>query len=145
MEINKIPLMNAIARKLSWLSQKQEVISQNVANANTPGYRSRVIEEPSFANILNNTSKSPVKAQLSQTMRKTSGKHINIASGSGGSQKANVTVSKNSSDGSTDGNTVVLEEQMMDMAKTQIEYMTMINLYKRHMGLVKTALGGRGR
>lgn len=145
MDLTKIPLMNAIANKLSWLSQKQEVISQNVANANTPGYRARTIEEPDFASILNNQTKNPVKAALNQSMRQTSGKHISIGSGPSAKPDHKVKVNEDATDGNINGNTVVLEEQMMDMAKTQLEYSTMVNLYRRHMGLVKSALGGRGR
>jgi flagellar basal-body rod protein FlgB len=39
------------------------------------------------------------------------------------------------------GNSVVLEEQMMKMSQTEADYNEMINLYKKHMDLLKTAIG----
>lgn len=144
MDLDKIPLMNALSRKLSWLSQRQEVISQNVANANTPGYRARDLEEPNFADLLN-AADNPVKTALNQTMRKTSGKHISVVSTPSASPQENVVIDKDATDSSINGNTVVLEEQMLEMAKNQIEYSTMVNLYRRHMGLLKSALGNRSR
>lgn len=136
--------MNAIASRLSWLSQKQEVISQNVANANTPGYLARTVDEPRFADILNSSTQRPVKTTQNQTMRKTNSKHMSLGSSSS-NNKPNIVVDKNASSSSTNGNTVVLEEQVMEMAKTQLEYSTTINLYRRHMGLIKSALGTRSR
>ncbi len=144
MDLNKIPLMNAIASRLSWLSQKQEVISQNVANANTPGYLARTVDEPRFSDILNSSTQRPVKTTQNQTMRKTNSKHMSLGSSPSGN-KPNIVVDKNASSSSTNGNTVVLEEQVMEMAKTQLEYSTTINLYRRHMGLIKSALGTRSR
>ena len=39
------------------------------------------------------------------------------------------------------GNAVVLEEQMMLQSRTQVDYELMTRLYKKHVGMVKMALG----
>ena len=39
------------------------------------------------------------------------------------------------------GNAVVLEEQMMLQSQTQVDYELMTRLYKKHVGMVKTAIG----
>ena len=43
------------------------------------------------------------------------------------------------------GNAVVLDEQMGKLAETQLDYELTTNLYRRQVGLIKTALGtGQG-
>jgi flagellar basal-body rod protein FlgB len=37
---------NELARFLSYLTQRQEAISSNIANADTPGYKARDVEMP---------------------------------------------------------------------------------------------------
>ena len=143
MNLNKIPLMNAIADKLSWLSRRQEIISENVSNANTTGYKSRAIEEIDFKDILQSTQKNGVKTPQVQLLRSNNPKHLTPHTAKNDAYAS--VVDKTATDSGIGGNTVVLEEQMMKMAETQIEYSTMINLYRRHMSLVKTALGSRGR
>ena len=43
------------------------------------------------------------------------------------------------------GNAVVLEEQMMKIAETQIDYELTTILYRKNVHLLKMALGGGGR
>jgi flagellar basal-body rod protein FlgB len=41
MPVNQAPLFKLISARLAWLSQRQVVIGQNLANADTPDYRPR--------------------------------------------------------------------------------------------------------
>jgi flagellar basal-body rod protein FlgB len=41
------------------------------------------------------------------------------------------------------GNSVVLEEQMMKLAETQMDYRLTTNLYRKNVELLKTAIGNR--
>ena len=41
------------------------------------------------------------------------------------------------------GNAVVLEEQMMKVAETQIDYQMMTSIYKKNIGFIKLAIGKR--
>lgn len=143
MNLAKIPMMGAIVDKLSWLSRRQEVISENVANANTSGFKAQTIKDLEFRDILRSSQQNGVKAPKAQVMRSTNPKHLGHTAAKTVSYDTITDVTATES--SINGNTVVLEEQMLKMAETQIEYSTMINLYRRHMGLVKTALGNRGR
>ena len=38
MDLNGIPLFAALKNKLGYLSEREKVIAQNVANASTPGF-----------------------------------------------------------------------------------------------------------
>ena len=42
------------------------------------------------------------------------------------------------------GNAVVLEEQLVNLSKTQLEHTTVTNLYGKYVGLFKMALRGNG-
>ncbi|HEY4162188.1 MAG TPA: flagellar basal body rod protein FlgB, partial [Dongiaceae bacterium] len=39
------------------------------------------------------------------------------------------------------GNSVVLEEQMMKLSQSQADYNTVVNLYTKHVEMLKTAIG----
>ena len=39
MDLNSIPLMSMLAKRMAWLNQRQSVLAQNVANVNTPNYK----------------------------------------------------------------------------------------------------------
>jgi flagellar basal-body rod protein FlgB len=41
------------------------------------------------------------------------------------------------------GNSVVLEDEMVKVAQTQMDYETVTTLYSKSLGLVRMALGGQ--
>ena len=43
MALGDIPLFGMIKDRMHWLTERQRVLSQNVANADTPGYRRKTI------------------------------------------------------------------------------------------------------
>jgi flagellar basal-body rod protein FlgB len=48
MDLPGIGLFRMISQQLHWLGQRQEVLSQNVANADTPGYQARDLQPLAF-------------------------------------------------------------------------------------------------
>ena len=48
MDLKKLPLFDLLARRMSWLAQRQEVLAQNIANANTPDYAPQDLKPMSF-------------------------------------------------------------------------------------------------
>ena len=49
MNLPDLPLMSMLRTRMSWLHQRQDVLAQNVANADTPGY---VARDMNFAQAL---------------------------------------------------------------------------------------------
>jgi flagellar basal-body rod protein FlgB len=100
-----------------WLSVRQSVIAQNVANANTPGFKALDVEP--FDAVLNSTGIE---------MRKTQATHLSPTSGTG-------------SDADTEengkwqvvhsGNSVSLEEQMLKAGEVS-------GAYARNTSVMKT-------
>ncbi len=101
-------------KRLAWIGQRQGVLAQNIANANTPGYVAKDIK--SFGEVL-----------ASQT-------------GPGMPAPAVVPVA-NASGRSLDGNGVVLDEQLEKVAETDGAQQLASNLYKKYVGLFKTVIG----
>ena len=48
MELTSLPMFALIRQRMNWLNQRQEVIAQNVANANTPDYPSQDLKPAKF-------------------------------------------------------------------------------------------------
>ena len=128
-----------MAKRLSWLGQRQQVLANNVANANTPGYRARdlkAMKAVSFKRMLGGEG-----AKLG--MAATNAAHL-----AGQSRKTAASASAvdkvDSHEIVISGNSVSLEEEMMKVGKTMMDYQLTTNLYSKHIKMIKTALGRGG-
>ena len=124
-------VISDLGKKLKFLSTKQSVISQNIANSNTPDYKARSIKD------LNNYN---MKGLRPVGLRMTSNKHIGNAYSS--NNKYKIRLNKNPYDTSIDGNNVILDEQVANMAKADLEYQKTVGVMRQINGLVRSAIGG---
>ncbi len=51
MSLTQAPLFKLISARMSWLAQRQVVLGQNLANADTPNYRPKDLREADFARL----------------------------------------------------------------------------------------------
>jgi flagellar basal-body rod protein FlgB len=58
MTTQNIGLFKALGAKMDYLNQRQSIISQNVANADTPGFRPMDLKEVDFGTVLKGVTKS---------------------------------------------------------------------------------------
>lgn len=132
MDIGSIPLFEAISRRLSWLTQRQTVLAENVANANTPGYIAKDLKQPDFGALLQSAA---------------SGVHLvtdhpgQLTHGPGGSIQ---TVSDKPNEVTINGNGVSIENQMLNVSMNAADYALTTTLYQDNIGLIKTVLGNGG-
>jgi flagellar basal-body rod protein FlgB len=133
MSFADVPLFNLIQEKLSWLSNRQNVLARNIANASTPGYVPQDLAGLEFGAVL--------AAAARGELGTTNSRHLKSRSSVGGSYRA---IAAPGSQSSPDGNSVVLEEQAMKMAETQLGYAEATGLYKKMISLWRSALGGHG-
>ena len=56
MGVTNIPLFSALTQKMKWHQARQGLLAENVANAETPGYRGRDLKAYGFAEDLRNTT-----------------------------------------------------------------------------------------
>ncbi len=139
MDLQNIPVMQAIGQKLGWLTENQKVIAQNVANANTPGYMARELKAMDFSRLLA-SALGGGRAVAPTVLKSTNPKHFS-APGQTGPNPFQIVEAKDVLEVTPTGNSVVLEEQMLALTNTQMEYGLMVNLYRKQVGLLKIALG----
>ncbi|GAB4175712.1 MAG: flagellar basal body rod protein FlgB [Thalassobaculales bacterium] len=134
MDLNKLTVFQVNRQKTEWLNQRQRVLSENVANADTPGYTARDLKPISFDKQL---------ARVPQVRPAvTSGRHIEGAPVS--PNKVNKERPREFYEVTPSGNAVVLEDQMLKVSETQTDHAAMTNLYRKQLGLLKTAIGRSG-
>jgi flagellar basal-body rod protein FlgB len=127
---NDIPLMSMLRSQMGYLNQREKVISQNVANADTPGYTPQDLK--SFDKVLAGQGSAAAGALV-----RTNPMHLEPARLQGA-----VASPVNAPDSETrmDGNSVVLEEEMMKMSDSQSDYDTAATLYEQAMTMIRTAV-----
>jgi flagellar basal-body rod protein FlgB len=134
MNLSDIPLFSMLKTRLGYLTERQRLVSQNVANADTPGYRPSDLKPFSFsaqmAAAQQGGAEGPVrthKTHLAGTVRKA------------GPHRA---VEGKDSEVTLDGNAVSLEEQMLKMGEARMQYDAAIGFYQKSMGLIRMAARG---
>jgi len=117
----------AMQKSLDALWLKQKVISDNLANIDTPGFKSRrVIFESVLQNVLKQTS------AMNGMQEKLSSLHPKV-------------VTDQSTQMRQDGNNVDAEEQNIELAKAQLQYEMAARLVSEDFSRMKYAINeGRG-
>ncbi|WCL52709.1 flagellar basal body rod protein FlgB [Gimibacter soli] len=137
--MNQIPIMGALKERMRWLNENQSVIAENVANADTPGYRARKLEEQDFSSLVEKfAGDKEVSAPRGTAMLRTDPRHMSPTGAVEGEFK---TTKDKSMEEDPDGSAVILEEEMARMADNQMQYGLAVNLYRKNVGLMKKALG----
>jgi flagellar basal-body rod protein FlgB len=130
MDLHDLPLLSLLRERMSWLNQRQDVLSQNVANADTPRYVARDLKSLDFDQMVN--------AQAGTRMMTTNARHIAISSLHSGKFEDHETPDQESN---PNGNAVSLEVEMIKVADTQAQYAAAANLYAKAVTMMKTAIG----
>jgi flagellar basal-body rod protein FlgB len=129
----KLNVFEAVARRMAWLGQRQQVLSHNISNADTPNFVPLDLKEASFAQSLNRFLEAPRPAT-------THNAHITTAA----DDKAGPWPEQKDRDVyevTPSGNAVVLEEQLVKVSENQMSYLTMTNLYRKHLEMLRAAIG----
>ena len=129
------PLFTLISARLGWLSQRQAVLSQNLANADTPDYRPRDLRPADFASLIRAFPDPAARVVLART----DPDHLDDG------RSARIGLEARAGDSAfetaPDGNAVILEEQMAKASATALDYQLTSNLYRKYLGMVRIALG----
>lgn len=120
-------LFDLADRRLQWLGARQGVLAQNVANADTPGWKSRDL--PAFADLLSRS----VSTQAGSPVR-TNAMHLAGTAVSDGAKAA-------LGERAPDGNQVSLDQQLEKIAQTDSDHEAVTALYHKYIGMFRLALG----
>ena len=110
-------------------AQRQKLIAQNVANADTPGFRSRDLA--GFAETY--------RSQVSTEMRASRPGHLTGVSWGGDGAR----IVDDEGEPAPNGNTVSLEEEMIRTAETRREFDLAVAVTRSSMSLIRASLGRR--
>lgn len=121
----------ALARgRMDWVSKRQEVLAENVVNANTPKYVPSDLKAFDFKTVLNQT-------QPAVAVTATNARHIQPVV----ADSVNVLKQKKTFESSPDGNAVVLDEQLSKIGEAKSAYEVAASLFQKQYKMLRTALG----
>ena len=132
MPISQIPLFSMLRTRMHWHQERQRLLAENVANADTPQFKARDLEPPALDRM------QPGGLGLART----SGAHFAGPSGTADTQFQHDR-RRGGFEVRPAGNAVNLEDEMLKVASNQMDFQAATALYTRGLGLLKTALGKR--
>jgi flagellar basal-body rod protein FlgB len=134
MAITDIPMLSMLRTRLQWSQERQRVLAENVANADTPHYRARDLVSPKFETPAPGATGPLTTVPLARTDSGHMPGSGQTGSGFRSERGSNYEVRPS-------GNSVNLEQEMMKVAANQMDYQSVAALYTRSLSLIKTALG----
>ncbi len=127
-----MPVFTALTDKMRWHQARQGLLAENVANAETPGYRGRDLKQFDFAEEVGSFSSATVTTTATQPM------HFSVTNGGegvpGGQPMANFEITP-------EGNGVSLEDEMMKVSTNLMDYQAATTLYQKSIKILRTAMG----
>ncbi|MDR6626289.1 flagellar basal-body rod protein FlgB [Caulobacter segnis] len=127
--------------RLGYLSERQKLVAQNVANADTAGYRPSDLKAFSFqASLMNQTSGAVYRGGVAAPtngvrMIATSASHLAPSN----APSAWRSTAGTDSEVTLDGNAVSLEDQMIKMTDARMNYDAAISFYQKSMTMLRMA------
>jgi flagellar basal-body rod protein FlgB len=134
MDLNDFAIFRMMSGKMRWLGQRQRVLAENIANADTPKYRAHDLKSVDFQQ---RGVSSPFRVQLART-------HDGHFKGASDSKAFADQENRTPYEVSPTGNSVIVEEQMLKVGQTAADHQLMTNLYRKHISMFRIALGRAG-
>ncbi len=140
MTFNDIPLFSVLKGRLGYLAERQRLISQNVANSDTPGYSPQDLAPFQIKGMDDSGLAGGPGMTLAPVM--TQPGHL---PGVGAQPQPWKPSDSPDSETRLDGNRVVLEEQMMKMNESRMNYAATVDFYEKAMNMVQLAIRAPGK
>jgi flagellar basal-body rod protein FlgB len=125
MDLSQIPLFEVLTKRMAWLSDRQTVLAENVANADVPGFVAHDLKPPDFQKLLSESTSQVALAT-------TEPGHIQV-------KPTLASLETNETEGSEKKPPV--EEEMMKVSQTANDYALASTLYRANFNLVMTVIG----
>ncbi|WP_443749726.1 flagellar basal body protein [Asticcacaulis solisilvae] len=133
-----ISLLDALQNRMGWLSGRQKVVAENVANASTPGFKPHDLQAQDFGQLM--AGGSDAGGQMG--MMVTNAMHIQMQNPLPSGAKE---ITAPDSETTMDGNSVVMEEQMLKMSESRQQFEAAVGFYEKSMSLVRMAIKAPGK
>ena len=129
-----LPLVSMLKTRLHWHQARQKLLAENVANADTPGFKPKDLRAPSFGP--SGSSRSEGVA-----VERTDVAHLALAAARPGESPQTA----KAFEVTPSGNAINLEEEMLKVSQNQSDYQLAASLYTKSMQMLRTAIGRTGR
>jgi flagellar basal-body rod protein FlgB len=130
MALTDLPVIAALKQRMQWHDARQRVLAENVANADMPRFTPRDLVE-----VDDGAKQLAVRPlQVAVTNAAHIGGNAIASSGGPGLREAG------GWETTPDGNSVVLEEQMMKLAENQMDHEMATTLYSRSLALLRASV-----
>jgi len=137
MKLDEIPLFSMLKGRLGYLAERQKVIAQNVANADTVRYVGQDLKPFSF-----DARVQMHQAQGAAPMAVTQAGHMSPKTDRRSVYKS---AKMPGTETTLNGNSVVLEEEMIKMADARMNYDAAISFYQKSLNILRLAKKAPGR
>lgn len=131
---SNLSLLQMAKKSMDWAARRQEVLAENVANADTPNFRPNDIKKLDFKSELTGTQPTAQPVV-------TNPQHVGTVAFT---KEPDVKRIRQPYEAEPDGNAVVLEEQMQKVGETRQAYELATTLFSKNMKMLRTALGKGG-
>lgn len=115
---------------------RNQVIADNIANIDTPGYKAKKVE---FESILKDCISQGAENSVSFKGKKTNPRHMDIGTGSLKDIKPVITRDNNTSI-RMDGNNVNIDAEMVELSRNTILYNALVQKTGKELARLKTAV-----
>lgn len=130
MDLMKTSLFANLAGRLQFLAARTNVVAENIANADTPGYVARDLDAPKFSLRVN-----------ADTLRTNDPRHIATSLNANSAMRPHLAPD---GEAALNGNKVSVETQMMKLSETRMDYQLASSVYRKGIELIRLAArGGR--
>lgn len=129
MNLNGISFFDLASQRLTWLGESQRVVSENIANADTPGFRARTTSD--FSAMLSGTRAAGLAV--------TDPRHLK---GSNAAGPVRTLEDPEAWATTLDGNSVVLEQQAIRASELSGSYQLAATLYRKGHEFLRLAASG---
>lgn len=126
-------IFGMLKSRLTYLADRQQVIAQNVANSDTPNFTPKDLKAftlPGHGGAAGALGLAPVTPTLTSPM------HLTAPTATAASAEP---VDSPDSETTLNGNSVVLEDEMMKMTQARMDYDAAVTFYQQSMQLLTTA------
>lgn len=135
MAVTDLPLVSMLRTRMQWHQARQKLLAENVANADTPGFRPKDLAQP---RVGGDGAVSGLRAGGLALAPADGITLAGIQSGDAAGAKASTRFEVKPS-----GNAVSLEEEMMRVSQNQSDYALAASLYEKSLKMLRTAAGKR--
>jgi len=133
MDFSQLPLFSMLSERMNWLSNRQRVLAENIANVDTPSYQARDLKKQSFDEM--------VRGASSFEMQRTSGMHLGPAAAGGSTAKYN---RQKPVETTLSGNAVTLDTELLKLQENSGDNELVTSLYHKQIAMFRNVLGGGG-